>query len=83
VSPDRRWALVPEYEGVRAIDLVRGSARGAVRIDCLEGSDGMVGTSQPVGIREIVFGADASEALLLGQCDTLGAAPQMLWFVGP
>jgi hypothetical protein len=83
VSPDRRWALVPEYEGVRAIDLVRGSARGAVRIDCLEGSDGMAGTSQPVGIREIVFGADASEALLLGQCDTLGAAPQMLWFVGP
>ena len=38
VSPDRRWALVPEYEGVRAIDLVSGSPRGAVRIDCLEGA---------------------------------------------
>ena len=80
VDPGQRWALVPDHEGARSIGLAGGRDRRVV-IPCLEGSDGMVGTSQEVGVHDVAPGSDPSEVFLVGQCEN-GFGAAMLWVLG-
>ena len=71
VEPAQRWALVPAAEGARAVDLTTGEVRVPFGVDCGPGTD-------VAGIRPMGDGA-----LLVGQCDSFGAATPMLWVAGP
>jgi hypothetical protein len=71
VEPAQRWALVPAPEGARAVDLTTGEVRPPFDVGCGPGTD-VAGLAQ-----------DREGALLVGQCDTDGAATPMVWFAGP
>jgi hypothetical protein len=71
VEPAQRWAVVPAAEGARAVDLTTGEVRAPFGVDCGPGTD-------VAGIRPTGDGA-----LLVGQCDSFGAATPMLWLAGP
>jgi hypothetical protein len=71
VEPAQRWALVPAARGARAVDLTTGEVRGPFDVGCGPGTD-------VAGIEPAQDGA-----LLVGQCDTDGAAAPVLWLAGP
>jgi len=71
VEPAQRWALVPAAEGARAVDLTTGEVRPPFDVGCGPGTD----------VAGIEQGPDG--ALLVGQCDTDGAATPTLWLAGP
>jgi len=69
VEPAQVWALLPAYEGARAVDLTTEEIRGPVDVGC-PGQD----------VRALVPAADG--ALLIGECNSPRTRTQMLWFVG-
>jgi hypothetical protein len=70
VEPAQVWALLPAYEGARAVDLTTEEIRGPVDVGC-PGQD----------VRAMVSAVDG--ALLIGECNSPRTRTQMLWFVGP
>ena len=70
VEPGQVWALLPAYEGARAVDLTTGEIRGPVDVGC-PGQD----------VRAMVPAPDG--ALLIGECNSPRTRTQMLWFLGP
>jgi hypothetical protein len=64
------WALLPAYEGARAVDLTTGEIRRPVDVGCA-GQD----------VRTMVAARDG--ALLIGECNSPRTRTQMLWFLGP
>jgi hypothetical protein len=70
VEPAQVWALLPAYEGARAVDLTTGEVRGPVGVGC-PGQD----------VRAIVPAAEG--AVLIGDCNSPRTRTQMLWFLGP
>ena len=70
VEPAQVWALLPAYEGARAVDLTTEEIRGPVDVGC-PGQD----------VRAMVPAVDG--ALLIGECNSPRTRTQMLWFLGP
>jgi hypothetical protein len=70
VEPAQVWALLPAYEGARAVDLTTEEIRGPVDVGC-PGQD----------VRSMVPAVDG--ALLIGECNSPRTRTQMLWFLGP
>ena len=70
VEPAQLWALLPAFEGVRAVDLTTGEIRGPLDVGC-PGQD----------IRAIYPGTDG--AVLIGECNSPRTRTQVLWLVGP
>ena len=73
VEPGQGWALLPAFEGARAVDLRTGEVRTPVDVGCSWRRD----------VRAILPGWNGVGALLLGKCDTPRVRTPMLWFVGP
>ena len=69
VEPAQVWALLPAYEGARAVDLTTEEVRGPVDVGC-PGQD----------VRAMVPAVDG--ALLIGECNSPRTRTQMLWIVG-
>jgi hypothetical protein len=70
VEPGQVWAVLPAFEGVRAVDLTTGEIQGPLDVGC-PGRD----------VRAVFPGTGG--AVLIGECDSPRTRTQMLWFVGP
>lgn len=71
VEPAQVWALLPAFEGARAVDLTTGEIRGPVDVGCPRQD-----------VRTIQPGGGGSTALLVGECDSPRTRTQMLWILG-
>jgi hypothetical protein len=70
VEAGQVWAVLPAFEGVRAVDLTTGEIRGPLDVGC-PGQD----------VRAVFPGTGG--AVLIGECNSPRTRTQMLWLVGP
>lgn len=86
VDPAQAWAVIPSLQGIRTVGLADDDADGAtLTLDCLEGFDGdpeSWHSDASPGVHWVVPNGDASTVLIVGECDTDGLPPQMLWIAG-
>jgi hypothetical protein len=71
VEPAQIWALLPAFEGTRALDLTTGNVPEPLKLGC--GAE----------VRRIFPATNGSGALVLGTCNGPRVRRPMLWFVGP